>query len=408
MLSDSYESFLTSRLFLGGPAYGKNSNKIKPWYNYLYVAQFEGRYDKVKIGISSNISRRNDELNRENEGANIRYAWSMPTNLEIETKVKTLLSNFTKKNSSKRLRTETFYIPITPFILFVRVVILYVYLEEGYIQNNQTVKKKLEDYLGRARLEYIKFNDIYYRQRDNTPRMKAIVRAQKLIDAVLDIQRNIKKNGTRYSFAYVRSDYDDIIEAIRNLTKSKGTYPSGNTNVAEFINTWVQQYVNEDGEMNDALMAFLPKEGQDRSEFKEGDMVTVTYPPYKEAETKSSKEGGMAKQGDPNYPQGGSWQARLIKRNKKNKKWTVKWSFDDFKDTKTEVPEAWIHHDGDVKRGIDLTELYADLKLSHIINYGEYDNLERDSDDDIQDPLKILSDAIIQATNDTSKVKLKM
>lgn len=407
MLSDSYESFLNSRLFLGGPAYGKDSSKIKPWYNYLYVAQFEGRYDKVKIGITSKISRRNDELNRENEGANIRYAWSMPTNLEIETKVKTLLSNFTKKNSSKRLRTETFYIPITPFILFVRVVILYVYLEEGYIQTNQSVKKKLEDYLGRSRLEYIKFNDVYYRQRDNTPRMKAIVRAQKLIDAVLDIQRNIKKNGTRYSFAYVRADYDDIIEAIRTLTKSKGTYPSGNAKVAEFINTWVDQYVNEDGEMNDALMAFLPKEGQDRSDFKEGDMVTVTYPPYKEAETKTSKEGGMAKQGDPNYPQGGSWQARLIKQNKRNKKWTVKWSFEDFKDTKTDIPEAWIHHDGDVKRGIDLTELYSDLKLSHIINYGEYDNLERDSDEDVQDPLKILSDAIVEATN-SSELKLKM
>ena len=133
MLSESYGQFIKSHLFLGGPAYGKNSSKIKPWYNYLYVAQFEGRFDKVKIGITSNLQRRNKELRRENEGGNIRYAWSMPTNLEIESKVKDLLSEFTRRFSSKRLKTETFYLPITPFVLFVRLVILYVYLEGGYI-----------------------------------------------------------------------------------------------------------------------------------------------------------------------------------------------------------------------------------------------------------------------------------
>ena len=69
------------------------------------------------------------------------------------------------------LKTETFYLPITPFVLFVRLVILYVYLEGGYITGgNEEVKNKLELYLGRARIEYIKHNDIRYTTKNEEER----------------------------------------------------------------------------------------------------------------------------------------------------------------------------------------------------------------------------------------------
>ena len=45
MLSDSYDTFIKSKLFLGGPSFGERSEKIKPWYNYLYVAQFNNIHD---------------------------------------------------------------------------------------------------------------------------------------------------------------------------------------------------------------------------------------------------------------------------------------------------------------------------------------------------------------------------
>ena len=414
MLSDSYESFVKSRLFLGGPAYGKNSNKIKPWYNYLYVAQFEGRFDKVKIGITTKISRRNDELNRENEGANIKYAWSMPTNLEVETRIKILLSNFTKKFSSKRLRTETFYVPVTPFILFVRLVILYVYLEGGYISGgNDPVKKKLEDYLNRARIEYIKFNDVYYRQRNNTPRMKAIVRAQKLIDDIMDMQRRIKFRGEKISFAEVNEKYytDDIIRQLRDITKAKGSIPSTNTQRKEFIDEFIEKYV-ENGEMNEDFLKFMPKEGQERDEFKVGDMVTVTYPPYRPADKETGKQGGRSALGDPDYPEGGSWQGRITK--KQGAKYRVKWAFGKFKETDTLVDPKLIHHDGDVKRGVDLTEIYKDLKLPNAIDFGEYDDLKR-KDDELPKEVQLFTDAMdlietqeSSPTQERSPVKLKM
>jgi len=398
MLSDSYQSFIESPLFLGGPAYGIHSSKIKPWYQYLYIAQFDGRYDKVKIGITSSILRRNDELNRENEGANIRYVWNMPTNLEIESKVKILLSNFTRKFSTKKLRTETFYIPITPFILFVRLVILYIYLEGGYIPANDAVKKKLQNYLERARIEYIKHNGAYYRQQNNSPRMKAILRTQKLVNDVLDIQRRTKKQGDKYIFSDVKDFYyiPDVVDQMRTLTKSKGNNPFGYKQIGEFIDEWIETYVT-DGEINNELMKFLPKEGQNRAEFKEGDMVTVTYPPYRPADKKPSKEGGRSKLGDENYPDGGSWQGRIIKMNKN--KYRIKWAFGEFKDSETDVPIDFIHHDGDVKRGVDVTKIYKDLKLPSTIDYGEYDEFDK-----IPEEVKAIADAMI----DLSQYKLKI
>mgnify|MGYP001229831183 CR=1 FL=1 len=373
MLSDSYEDFLQSRLFLGGPAYGQNSTKLKPWYNYLYVAQFEGRFDKVKIGITSNIQRRNKELTRENEGANIRYAWSMPTNMEIEAKIKDVLSEFTKRFSTKKLKTETFYIPITPFILLVRLIILYQFLKGGYIKGGNTnAELFLEQYLDRSRLEYVKHNGIYYRQQDNSPRMKAILKMKQLIQDVLSVQRKMVKKNNRYFFTNVEYYYsvDDIIDQMRDATKTTTPYPKNNQEKGTFIMKWIESYTI-DGQMKDTLKMFLPKEGQDANDFKVGDLVTVTYPPYREAD---KEKGGQAKQGDENYPLGGSWQGRIVQIMPN--KYKIKWAFDEFKGTETNIPIQFVHRDGDVKRGIDITSVYNKLKLQYKIEYGEYDTVE--------------------------------
>ena len=57
-------------------------------------------------------------------------------------------------------------------------------------------------------------------------------------------------------------------------------------------------------------------------------------------------------------------------------KYKIKWAFDEFKGTETNIPIQFVHRDGDVKRGIDITSVYNKLKLQYKIEYGEYDTVE--------------------------------
>ena len=236
--------------------------------------------------------------------------------------------------------------------------------------------------------------------------MKAIVRAQKLIDDIMDIQRRIKFRGEKIVFAEVNDKYDtdDIIRQLRDITKAKGSIPSTNTQRKEFIDEFIEKYV-ENGEMNEDFLKFMPKEGQERDEFKVGDMVTVTYPPYRPADKEPGKQGGRSALGDKDYPKGGSWQGRITK--KQSGKYRVKWAFGKFKETDTLVDPKLIHHDGDVKRGVDLTEIYKDLNLPNAIDFGEYDDLKR-KDDELPKEVQLFTDAMELIETQESPVKLKM
>ena len=72
--------------------------------------------------------------NETQDSGEIIYCWSMPTNAEVETKIKGLLFHFTRRYSKKKGKTEIFYnIPLSAFILIVRLCILYIFLKKGYM-----------------------------------------------------------------------------------------------------------------------------------------------------------------------------------------------------------------------------------------------------------------------------------
>ena len=101
MLTDSLDTLLESDMFKGTIVYGHPIDR-KPWYGYLYIAKFVER-NKLKIGISADYTARDDQLKRKTDtqdSGKIIYLWSLPINAEIESKVKILLSHFTRRYSN--------------------------------------------------------------------------------------------------------------------------------------------------------------------------------------------------------------------------------------------------------------------------------------------------------------------
>ncbi len=373
MLSDSVEQFLQSKLFLGTPVQGKNTQKSKPWYNFLYVADLR---DAVKIGITVDISRRNEEINKND--AMIKYMWNMPTNMEVEAFVKVILANFTKKYTNQKYRTEIFYLPITPFILFVRIAILYIFLKKQYIPigDNQRLLDTLDAYLNRARLQQIKYNGYIYRQQDNSTFKKKMAEATLLVERAVDIFRLMKTRNTTVTFAEANKLYyvKDELEKLRVLVNDTTTNLTNANTMGEFLKQWVEKYT-ENNQPNQTLQDIIKKQTTKATvSFQVGDMVTVTYPPYKQA------TGTNKAIGDEKYPEGGSWQGRII-RKIAEKRYKIKWAFGDFKGSETNIPEAFMRHDGDAFRGIDLDYIYTEFDLPHKVNYGEVILQENDVND---------------------------
>ena len=158
----TYDALLKSDLLKGGPAYG--TPKIKPWFGYLYLATFDTN-NKIKIGITSNIFNRDDQLRR--EGIELKYVWSMPTNNEIESKVKKLMFLFTDRDSNDKGKTEIFNnVSFYTMIQVVRLVILFVYLDKGYVEqmSNRAVRAKeiLNSVLNSLRINTIKYGTMLY------------------------------------------------------------------------------------------------------------------------------------------------------------------------------------------------------------------------------------------------------
>jgi hypothetical protein len=159
----TYNDLLKSDLLRGGPAYG--TPKIKPWYEYLYLATFETR-NKIKIGVTSSIRNRDDQLRK--QGIEMKYVWSMPTNTEIESKVKQLLFLYTNRRSDESGKTEIFNnISYYAMIQLVRLATIYVYLEKGYIEEMSKEAVEARKILDGA-LNSLRINTIIYGQKEYT------------------------------------------------------------------------------------------------------------------------------------------------------------------------------------------------------------------------------------------------
>ena len=147
VLATDVQSFVQSNLFKGGPAYP--TIKGHRWYTWLYLARKKAdvNNNQIKVGITNNLRRRANELKA--LGMEIQWAWSMPTSQLVEKDIKQILHEFKqilhefikprRENTEKDLPGKTEIIRnihFTPLILFIRLVILYVYLKFKFIQDN--------------------------------------------------------------------------------------------------------------------------------------------------------------------------------------------------------------------------------------------------------------------------------
>ncbi len=272
-LYDDYTLFLNSKMFLGSDAYG--NSKIHPWYRYLYICRLPYSFEKIehKIGITNNLRRRRDEIQRDFDikrelGSHAQvemvWVWSMPYPEKVELAVKRFLKEFIEQLKDKKYKEENIVwwpdkkrrgrnisdsdsdsesenvyesdddndegqidtekevliseggyteiingVAIIPLILYVRLIILYVYLHEKYIPNVPNILMKLEGILGGTTnliINTLKYRGIKYRSLWSTLR-RIEIQAIKIINA--QTKSKIKKNKKEES-------KDDILKQIGN------------------------------------------------------------------------------------------------------------------------------------------------------------------------------------------------
>ena len=272
-LYDDYTLFLNSKMFLGSDAYG--NSKIHPWYRYLYICRLPYSFEKIehKIGITNNLRRRRDEIQRDFDikrelGSHAQvemvWVWSMPYPEKVELAVKRFLKEFIEQLKDKKYKEENILwwpdkkrrvrnisdsdsdsesenvyesdddndegqidtekevliseggyteiingVAIIPLILYVRLIILYVYLHEKYIPNVPNILMKLEGILGGTTnliINTLKYRGIKYRSLWSTLR-RIEIQAIKIINA--QTKSKIKKNKKEES-------KDDILKQIGN------------------------------------------------------------------------------------------------------------------------------------------------------------------------------------------------
>ena len=148
MICKNFAALVRSVMFRGSRvqgAYREDVVQIRPWYGFLYLAKYKevsetGRV-RYKIGITNrDIKERDNELsvtNQQQDASKIQYIWSLPINMEIESRIKSLLLRFTMRNSPKAGATETFEgISLRNLIWIVRLVILHTFTTKtGYLQD---------------------------------------------------------------------------------------------------------------------------------------------------------------------------------------------------------------------------------------------------------------------------------
>ena len=373
MLTDSLDTLLESDMFKGTIVYGHPIDR-KPWYGYLYIAKFVER-NKLKIGISADYTARDDQLKRKTDtqdSGKIIYLWSLPINAEIESKVKILLSHFTRRYSKETGKTEIFFsIPLYPFILVVRLIILFIFLRKGYIteptERGQEILNVLTQYLNSVRIDGIKYGNAVYKRQDN---LSSEPRIRKIRKAVKDAQELVRKyKGRSFHLGYLEVE-DFIQNTLINDLNLDIDMPTGkNPQRKEWLVAWLDKYTTNKEPNN---LALKPTEAEQQEletnhTFRKGDIVWVTF-----ADTAENRD---------QYPEdwlGKPWHARIIKYETKGEGqdkrdgYRVEWLGDGWEGATTRIPAAWIdlnkekiRHDGeDINRILDVLKIYKDIGVS--------------------------------------------
>lgn len=359
-------------MFLGAKAYGR-TNQIKPWYGSLYIATYRMK-NKVKIGITSNLRARDDQLRLKSGGqdpSNIIYCWSMPTNEEIESKVKQLLFLFTRRYTKEPGKTEIFYLPLYPFILIVRLIILYTFIKKRYISQISEKAKQaesiLKSYIDTLRIDSVKYGDVVYKRQDeysSDVRIRLIRETIELMDNLYNLW-----NGTGFLPDYYAQDVQEAIDRARPvLISNKDWYKKStrkNKEKYDWIKAWLDEFTIIDNNVRRPSAEALEltqeeKDEKQRSAFQRGDLVTVVYP-----DNEDNRSHGWV----------GSWHARIKEykpptANQVEAGYLVEWlektpAGENW--TNTTVPEKWIQRDDILNRTIDVLELYKQLGLDTTI-----------------------------------------
>ena len=150
-LADTIDEFLNSKMFLGHSIYP--SEQVHKWYHWLYIGHVDQKINKV--GITGNIVQRTKALGRYTPPIQMCWTWSIPDPDSVELKVKQLLHSFIKEKSKRteELEKESGYtekiigIPIKPLLVFIRLVLLYTFMERNYIPRDQQLFHILEQYM---------------------------------------------------------------------------------------------------------------------------------------------------------------------------------------------------------------------------------------------------------------------
>lgn len=158
MICEDYQTLVGTVLYRGSSIHGKNREdvvQLHPWYGYLYISEFVDERNKYKIGITTRLKDRSQQLqlaNIDQDSSRIRYIWALPINQEVESAVKFYLRPFTKqKDNSLSGKTETFYgIEFNILIWTVRLVILHTFTSNrGYLNTMDKDAKEAAIILGK-------------------------------------------------------------------------------------------------------------------------------------------------------------------------------------------------------------------------------------------------------------------
>ena len=370
MLSSSVDELLKSEMFKGTKAYGHSYDtgiRLKPWYGFLYIAKFATR-DKLKIGITSDLEQRDQQLKNKTdkqEPSQIIYCWSMPTNEEIESKVKKLLFFFTKRDGNESGRTEIFFdIPLYPFILIVRLVILYIFIKKRYIsnltENDLKMQTILESYLDSLRIDSVKYGSVTYHKIVQFESDKRIAEIFRVVNELNDIFVNYNEEGTKIA-GYYQADVQNEIDAARKITNSDEEWFKKTPTKAAQRYTWIKKWLETFTIMEDNVrkpkketvaLTEDEKDEKRRDTFVNGDLVTVIYP---------KEEGEYA----------GIWHARVISfkpkgPNQSEDGYFVEWLEKTPAGTdwgNTTVPAKWVRRDNIINRTLDILAIYKELEL---------------------------------------------
>ena len=152
VVQDNILDFISSYLFLGGPVYP--AKKYKKWFGFLYVAKGPKETIDWKVGMTNYIKDRTKALEREKVKPPV-YIWSCPNVQVVETAVKQVLVHFTAAGgddkaedkvealadedngatSKGKYMSEIFYLPFPVLIRMIRLIVLYVYTREQWIES---------------------------------------------------------------------------------------------------------------------------------------------------------------------------------------------------------------------------------------------------------------------------------